>query len=582
MDVAASCDALPLLASVTVRLADGTEHLYVTDASGRTERIAVDAPDLQASLAEGGDGPAYATADVFVRAAEYREAEIRGVQIFAGQTALLPVEMEPQLIGPLPEGQEDGTVVYDIPANLVDEGSGSMAGEETGVAPALLDAVVIPQYVTVHLGKPTASAANVTVSFAHYIKNVCSSEIYPTWPENAIRANIYCQISLVLNRIFTEWYRSKGYSFDITNSTSYDQYFVYGRNIFENISRIVDEIFDTYIRKANFIEPFYAEYCNGTTASCPGLKQWGTVTLADQGYSPLGILRYYYGSSVSLYEAKVVEGTPSSYPGYALSAGSTGTPVAVVQTQLARIRQNYPLIPSVGTADGIFGAATTAAVKQFQNIFALTADGVVGKATWYKISYIYVAVKKLAELTSEGVTAPDIVSPTPTTTLRQGSTGELVTLLQFLLNAAADYYSALVPVAADGVFGAGTRTAVLQFQSLRGLAADGIVGNGTWTQLYEVYYAWMNAAGSPDPAYPGTPLSQGSTGSSVSTAQRFLNVVGQYFPSVPQLTIDGVFGASTKTAVRAFQKLVGLAQDGIVGRATWERLVATYYALVNA
>lgn len=578
-EVTTGFEALPIIALVTIRFTDCTSKNYVTDASGATVGIPVEAPDPEESLDPANEELPYETVDVEVSAESYRKVRVRGVQVFAGQTALVQVSMEPELIGPREAGS-DGTVIYDIPPNRVDAGSGQDV-PDAGIAPAILDSVVIPEYVTVHLGRPTVSASNVTVSFSHYIKNVCCSEIYPTWPENALRANIYCQISLVLNRIFTEWYRSRGYNFDITNSTSFDQYFVYGRNIFENVSRIVDEIFTTYARKANFIEPFYTEYCNGTTATCPGLKQWGTVTLAQQGYTPLGILRYYYGNQINLYEASIVSGVPSSYPGYSLSVGSTGTPVATIQTLLTRIRTNYPLIPSVGTVDGIYGNATRLAVRQFQSIFNLTVDGVVGKATWYKISYIYVAVKKLAELTSEGIIAPDVPAPTPTTTLRLGSTGETVTLAQYLLNAAADYYSALYPIGVDGVFGNATENAVRQFQTLRGITSDGVIGANTWTQLYEVFYAYMNAT-FPAPSYPGTALRLGSTGSNVSVMQRYLNVIGGYFPSISQITIDGIFGNATQTSVRRFQTLFGLMVDGIIGANTWNRIVQVYNSLVNA
>ncbi|MEG2083179.1 MAG: peptidoglycan-binding protein, partial [Oscillospiraceae bacterium] len=465
--------------------------------------------------------------------------------------------------------------IIEIPPNHVNSGSSQEVPPE-GMSPVILDLVAIPQNVRVHLGRPDAGASNVTVSFSHYIKNVCCSEIYPTWPRNALIANIYCQISLVLNRFFTEWYPSRGYSFDITNSTSFDQYFVYGRNIFDNISEIVDEIFMTYIRKSNFIEPFYAEYCNGTTATCPGLKQWGTVSLADQGYSPLGILRYYYGSGVSLYEAPVVQGAQSSYPGSPLSVGSSGSAVVTIQNQLTRIRGNYPLIPSPGTVDGVFGAATRSSVMKFQQLFNLAADGIVGRATWYKISYIYTAVKKLAELTSEGITNPNIVYPQPSVIVRYGDYGEDVTLVQFLLNSAAEFYYQLSPVGVDGVFGGTTMAAVKAFQTLRGLVADGIVGQLTWTQLYEVFYSYMNGGTPANPPYPGTALRVGSVGNSVGTMQRYLNVIGIYFTSIPKLTIDSKFGNGTRTAVIVFQGLFGLATDGIIGPVTWNRIVTVY------
>lgn len=570
---------LPLLADVTVEAADGAQAALFTDASGRTAEIELDAPDAAFSLDPEYEGEVYSTCTVTVRAARYRTVVVRGVQIFDSLTAILPVEPAPLSVlrG---TGDENQTQVIEIPPNRVDAGSSQEPPNE-GIAPAILDVVAIPQSVTVHLGRPDQSAQNVTVSFTNYIKNVCCSEIYSTWPENAIRANIYCQISLVLNRFFTEWYPSRGYGFDITNSTSFDQYFVYGRNIYDNVSRIVDSIFSTYIRKSNFIEPFYAEYCNGTTATCPGLKQWGTVSLANQGYTPLGILRFYYGNDVSLYQAPLAQGAQSSYPGTALTTGSRGNAVATIQTQLTRIRSNYPLIPSVGAIDGVFGAATRAAVIQFQRIFNLSPDGVVGYATWYRISYIFAAVKKLAELTSEGITSPDVVAPEPNVTVRYGDFGENVTLIQYFLNSAAEFYEQLSPVSVDGVFGNSTLNAVRNFQELRGLNADGVVGPQTWRQLYETYYAYMNGASSGDPPYGGAALRVGSTGSAVSLMQRYLNVIGSYFTSIPQLTIDGIYGNATRNAVIVFQGLFGLTTDGVIGAQTWARIVSVYNSVTE-
>ncbi len=577
VEVTTSQEALPVIAHVLVT---GGEYAQegVSDASGRTGRFEIDAPDREASLnPEAGCLP-YATVDVRIVSNAYRTVEVRGVQIFAGETAILPVAMEPATIERLAAGEPE-TVVYEIPPNRVDNPGQVAETPPEAEGAQILDVVAIPQYVTVHLGRPSQAAQNVTVTFTQYIKNVCCSEIYPTWPENALRANIYCQISLVLNRIYTEWYRSKGYNFDITNSTSYDQYFVYGRNIFENVSKIVDEIFNTYIRKANYAEPFYAEYCNGTTATCPGLKQWGTVTLANQGYTPLGILRYYYGSEISLAQTDLVQGAEESYPGAPLSQGSRGASVATIQNQLNRIRQSFPQISAL-TADGIFGSETRSAVRQFQSIFDLTVDGIVGRATWYRINYIYVSVKKLAELSSEGITTPDIVSPEPSAVLRSGSTGVYVSLAQFFLNVAADYYSDLSPIGVDGVFGSGTRAAVLAFQRKRGLTADGVIGAATWSELYKVYYSYQNAI-NPNPVYPGAPLRVGSTGANVSTIQRLLNVIGRYFQTIPSLTIDGIFGSGTRAAVVEFQRLMGLTQDGVVGPDTWRRIVTVYTSLVN-
>lgn len=260
----------------------------------------------------------------------------------------------------------------------------------------------IPEFITVHLGTPDEAAENVTVPFTEYIKNVASSEIYPTWSESALRANILAITSYAINRVYTEYYRSRGYNFDITNSTAIDQAFVPGRSYFENISQLVDELFDSYIRREGFVEPLAAKFCNGTTTTCDGLSQWGSEELAKQGYNSLEILRYYYGDNVEIVQNAPIEGITESYPGTPLQIGSTGPFVTVIQASLNRIGQNYPAIPKINPVDGIFGPETEEAVRQFQQIFSLTSDGIVGRATWYQIIRIYVAVLRLAELQSQG------------------------------------------------------------------------------------------------------------------------------------------------------------------------------------
>ena len=259
----------------------------------------------------------------------------------------------------------------------------------------------VPQRITVHLGTPNSDAENVTVSFVDYVKNVASSEIYPTWEDSALRANILAIVSFALNRIYTEWYRSRGYDYDITNSTAYDQYFVKGRSFFDNISRIVDDMFNDYLRRPGFVEPLAAKFCNGTTVTCEGLSQWGSQNLAQQGYNSTQIIRSYYGN-VEIVNDAPVRGITSSYPGRLLRRGTTGPGVVTIQTELNRISQSYPAIPKIPTVDGIFGARTEAAVRKFQQVFGLDVDGIVGKSTWYALVRLYVAVNSLAELRSQG------------------------------------------------------------------------------------------------------------------------------------------------------------------------------------
>ena len=259
----------------------------------------------------------------------------------------------------------------------------------------------IPQRITVHLGAPSSDAANVTVNFVDYVKNVASSEIYPTWEEAALRANILAIVSFALNRVYTEFYRSRGYNFDITSSTAYDQFFVNGRSYFTNVARLVDELFDDYLRRPGFVEPLAAKFCNGTTVTCEGLSQWGSQNLARQGYDTVRILRSYYGN-VEIVNNAPIRGITSFYPGTPLRRGTTGPSVVVVQVELNRISQNYPAIPKIPLVDGIFGAQTEAAVRKFQEIVNLAVDGVVGRETWYALVRYYVAVTSLAELRSQG------------------------------------------------------------------------------------------------------------------------------------------------------------------------------------
>ncbi len=343
----------------------------------------------------------------------------------------------------------------------------------------------VPQYITVHLGSPSSNASNVTVSFADYVKNVASSEIYPTWDESALRANILAITSFALNRVYTEYYRSRGYDFDITNNTAYDQAFVSGRSYFENISRLVDELFNDYLRRPGFVEPLAAKFCNGTTVTCQGLSQWGSQNLARQGYSFDQILRSYYGN-VEIVPNAPIRGITSSYPGTPLRSGSSGPSVVVLQVSLNRIAQNYPAIPKIPEVDGIYGSRTEAAVRAFQQIFGLSADGIVGPATWYQIVRLYTAVTRLSELRSQGQQFYAI-NWSPPTTLQVGSTGDKVRQLQYMLSVLSTYIQSIPDVTVDGVYGQGTRAAVLAFQRRYGLPETGTVGQTTWDTLYDQY-----------------------------------------------------------------------------------------------
>jgi len=343
----------------------------------------------------------------------------------------------------------------------------------------------IPQRITVHLGSPGSSAQNVTVSFPDYVKNVASSEIYPTWDDSAIRANILAIVSFALNRVYTEFYRSRGYNFDITNSTAYDQYFVNGRSFFSNISRIVDDFFNDYLRRPGFVEPLAAKFCNGTTVTCEGLSQWGSQNLAQQGYSYSQILRSYYGN-VEIVSNAPVQGITSSYPGTPLRRGTSGPSVVTVQVMLNRISQSYPAIPKIASVDGIFGAQTEAAVRRFQEIFDLTVDGVVGPGTWYALVRYYIAVTRMAELRSQGQRFYNNSWAT-TDPINQGDRGVKVEHLQYMLSVLSEYIPEIPPVTVDGIFGPSTRNAVIAAQGRFGLPQTGIVNYETWDEIYDQF-----------------------------------------------------------------------------------------------
>ena len=346
----------------------------------------------------------------------------------------------------------------------------------------------VPQSITVHLGPPGADAENVTVSFPDYVKNVASSEIYPTWEPAAIRANVLAIISFALNRVYTEYYPSRGYPFNITSSTAYDQKFIKGRSIFENISQVVDSIFNSYIRRIGFVEPLAAKFCNGTTTTCDGLSQWGSQAMAEQGADSITILRSYYGDNIEIVTNAPVMGIRYSYPGAPVRLGDRGEAVLRIQTMLNRISRDYPAIPKVQPVDGIFGEGTEQAVIKFQQIFSLTPDGIVGSATWYKLVFLYVGVLDLAELVSEGQTFyanaiplefPEVLAP--------GDVGEGVRVVQYLLSVVSEFYSNVPQVAIDGVYGPDTRQAVIAVQQMAGLPQDGVVGEQTWQALYRLY-----------------------------------------------------------------------------------------------
>ena len=477
-------EAIPLK-DVHIRILDSQGNsLYelVTDESGGTQTVPLETLDKSFSLNSSFSGQPFYSYSVLAQAPGFNTLFVTGIPIYEGETAVLPLELEP--MAQMQRSPDTKKIFIGKPAVAMQDTPGQEG--ETPSDSRILRQVAIPNPITVHLGAPGSYAPNVQVSFPDYVKNVASSEIYPTWPTAALTANIYAIITFALNRVFTEWYRSRGYDYDITNSTAYDQYYVQGRPIYESISRIVDEIFNQYVRRQGQEAPYFTSFCNGSTAFCEGMSQWGTVTLANQGRTPLEILRTYYPLDIEIAETNIITGELSSYPGTALREGSTGLDVQTIQGYLDRIRRNYPAIPVITDASGTFGSSTKAAVTRFQSIFGLSTDGVVGKSTWHKISSIYAAVTRLADLDSEG-TSLGIGTVPPNTLLRQGSRGQDVITLQYLLDVISQYYPTVPAPAQDGIFGSGTSQAVTAFQRAVQIAPDGIVGPLTWNRLYSVY-----------------------------------------------------------------------------------------------
>jgi len=400
IDVTSSIGLIPVddaRVDIYEELPDGSKRMTEslnTDVSGQTITVELPAPPIEYSLEPSEIRP-YANYTIEITAPGYEKVVIEGTQILPEVEAVQPVKMIPQEIET--ELEEDiiipsHTLYGDYPPKIEEDEIKDI--EETGEI--VLSRVVIPETIVVHDGTPDQTAKNYYVPYRDYIKNVVSSEIYATWPESTIYANTLAIMSFTLNRVYTEWYRNRGYNFTITSSTAYDQKWIYGRNIYRNIDYLVDSIFANYLSRPGVRQPIFTSYCNGTTTTCGGLSQWGSKYLGDQGYSAIEILRYYYGSNMYINTASQIAGIPSSWPGYNLTVGSRGSKVQQMQAQLNRIAQNYPALPRI-SADGIYGPKTAEAVRTFQRIFGLPQSGIVDYPTWYKISAIFVGVSRISE-----------------------------------------------------------------------------------------------------------------------------------------------------------------------------------------
>lgn len=439
----------------------------------------------------------------------------------------------------------------------------------------------IPEQIVVHLGAPDSNAPNVTESFADYIKNVASSEVYPTWPEEALRANILAQISVALNRVYTGFYRNQGKDFDITSSPAYDQTYVYQRDIFENVSEIVDEIFNSYIRRQGNVEPLFAEFCDGIEVRCNGLYQWGSVELAENGADYEQILRNYYGDDI-----EIVRNAPVETPGYTsfgrtLKTGDSGSDVELMQIRLNRISRNYPGIPKIYPVDGFFDTSTENAVRKFQEVFNLTADGIIGTATWNSINYIYNAVKKLYSINSEGLNISELETSYENR-LKIGDSSRNVYVLQYYLAYISLFYPDILQPNVDGDFGQGTLESVKSYQQAFGLPITGIVDEETWNSIQSTYYEILsrfpyNFEDGVILPYPGRVLRIGVDGNDVRAIQEYLNYISDTYTEIPKVTVDGDYGPSTAAAVNKFVEIFNLPDSsGRVNAQVWNAIINIY------
>ncbi|MDR1705912.1 MAG: peptidoglycan-binding protein [Clostridiales bacterium] len=580
--------AIPVAgAAVTITGQGGVMYDSVTDGQGMAGRASFDAPDKSLQHDPNFTGLCYSKADVTVDAGGFSPRTVFGLMIFDGETMIMPVDLTPipaddYVSDPNPRiGPNDEMRLPEH--SLANGGQHPQEGPDEQAMGRILREVTVPHTIRVHLGKPAEYATNVYVKFKEYLKNVCTYEIYPDWPANTLEANILCQTSLALNRIYTEWYPSQGYAYDITSSTWNDQNYVYAHvgPYTSKISAIVDRVFNNFARRVGQKGPYFTEYCDGRTATCPGLKQWGSLDLGNKGYTPLQILKYYYGNDIEIAETSNIDDVEASYPGSPLKEGMRGSAVKQMQDQLNRIRVAYRNIPQISSPNGYFGPDTTAAVKAFKAAadwsLPSASSGAVDKSTWYNISYAYYAVKKLGELGSEGEII-GVGSIPPNSTLGQGSKGTEAGKLQFLINAIAEYYPEVPSVIMDYSYGPSTANAVRAFEQAFGLNPDGIAGPQVWNKLYEVYWSLKDSGLLPGSGggaeYPGFSLTIGSSGPSVRKVQSCLNNIGSRYPGVGGLTEDGVFGIATRSAVITFQSIFGLTQDGIVGPAAWAKIMS--------
>lgn len=586
-------EALPVNeAEITVCDGAGNETFHCElkpENAGVSESFAAEAPPKRDSLSPESAAPPYGVCGASVRAKGFYRVRINGIKCFAGTRTVVAPEMIP-----LPAGAQDPDglpeTVIDLPEHLLFTGCEPPEKESAGtperVSPAvqIINGVYVPETITVHLGAPDSNAENMTVPFVDYVKNVAANEIYPTWPEEALKANVISQVSIALNRIYTEWYRSRGYDFDITASTAYDQAFVPGSNTYAETDAIAEEFFNNYIVRPNFVEPLYASFCDGIKTTCNGLSQWGTVSLAEDGRSFEEILGFYFGD-VDVTAAEDVRAAAGSYPGEPLSVGDEGEAVRTVQYQLNRIAINYPRLP-LNNNSGVFDERMSEIVSEFQKLFDLPVNGTVDKATWYRISYLYASVKKLSELSSEGQRPSYNQQLYPGSPLGPSDKGSEVQEMQFYLRRISRFNPLVRPVNVDGIYDADTEESVRSFQRAYRMEVNGMIDEPTWDRIVDVYNGTVVNIEEPILAngltpYPGTPITFGSRGEQVEYIQRLLGEISGTFAIVPYAAADGFFGGETERAVDYFAAIFGFPRNGRVDEPLWNEINRIYLAAAS-
>lgn len=435
----------------------------------------------------------------------------------------------------------------------------------------------IPTEIVVHLGAPDEAAENLSLPFVDYIKNVASNEIYPTWPDSAIEANILAQISFALNRIYNEWYPSKGYTFDITSLPAYDQSFVKNRQVFDTISKKVDQIFNNYVYRTGQIQPLNAVYCDGKVTTCNGLSQWGSVSLARQNKTPLEILKYYYGNDVNIQKDAPTGEVFGAYPGYPIELGNAGDKVRIIQRELNRISNNYPAIPKIPRINGVFDVYTQNSVKKFQEIFNLDPTGIVDYSTWYKIKYIYNAVKKVNDIYSEGIGEEEAIYDYGNE-LKYSDVGLGVQVLHYVLLTIAYFDPDLPSLRLNSVFNDNTKAMVINFQKKYGLPATGVVDADTWNKLVTVYLDTIRNIPEEyvqyeDELFQGRLLALGMSGDDVRIIQKFLLKICQQTGNIPGVRVSGIFDDLMEKSVMKIQSMFNQDTTGVIDPVTWYNIV---------